>query len=320
MKIALQLRPDFTDDDLAFARQLGVDHVSLHTIGGTYQDFVAIKARIDRAGLSLTNIGNTGVHNMPEVTLNLPGRDEKIAQYQDYLRAIGRLGLGYTTYAHMANGIWHSGTRPTRGGAPARHFDLGTARGSWIETEYAQPLSHGRRYTQDELWDNFAYFMRRVVPVAEEVGVRIGLHPDDPPVVELGGVPRCVLGSYPAYLRALEIAGSPNVGVCLCAGSWLEGGERMGASLAEAATAFARMDKLWKVHFRNVSSPLPTFTETFVDSGYADLGAFMRTLVDLDFDGILIADHVPAMVGDWRTGWAYSIGYIKALAAMASAG
>jgi mannonate dehydratase len=317
MKIALQLRQGFSDDDLVFARQIGVEYVSVGTTGGTYDDFAAVKARLEDADLKLANIGNTDVHNMPEVTLNLSGRDEKIAAYQDYLRSIARLGLDYTTYAHMGNGIWSSAARTTRGDASSRHFDLATARGHWSKDEYVPPLSHGRRFTEDELWDNYTYFIRQVVPVAEEVGVRIGMHPDDPPALELGGVPRCVLGTYAGYLRALEIADSPNVGVCLCMGTWLEGGDLMGMSVADAARAFAGMGKLWKVHFRNVTSPLPVFTETFVDDGYADMRALMRTLVELDFDGILIADHVPRMVGDWRTSWAYSLGYIKALRDMA---
>ncbi|HZC27928.1 MAG TPA: mannonate dehydratase [Actinopolymorphaceae bacterium] len=318
MKISYQLRQGFDDDDLTFARQIGVDYVSVGTTGGTYEEFAAIKARVENAGLSVANIGNTDVHNMPEVTLNLPGRDAKIAAYKDYLRALGRLGLDYTTYAHMGNGIWSSAPATTRGDAPARHFDLATARGRWAQAEFVSPLSHGRRYTEDELWDNYAHFIRQVAPVAEQEGVRIGMHPDDPPALELAGVPRCVLGTYDGYARALEIADSPNVGVCLCMGTWLEGGDLMGRSVADAARAFAGLGKLWKIHFRNVSAPLPVFTETFVDNGYADMRALMRTLVDLDFDGILIADHVPAMVGDRRTGWAYSLGYIKALRDMAA--
>jgi mannonate dehydratase len=318
VKISFQLRPGFGDDDLTFARQIGVDYVSVGTNGGTYEEFAAIKSRVENAGLSLANVGNTKVHNMPEVTLNLPGRDEKIAAYQDYLRALGRLGLDYTTYAHMGNGIWSSPPATTRGDARARHVNLSTATGHWIDDEFVPPLTHGRRFSEDELWDNYTYFIRKVAPVAEEVGVRIGMHPDDPPAVELGGVPRCVLGTYDGYLRALEIADSPNVGVCLCMGTWLEGGDLMGRSVDGAARAFAEMGKLWKVHFRNVTSPLPVFTETFVDNGYADMRALMRTLVELDFDGILIADHVPQMVGDWRTGWAYSLGYIKALRDMAA--
>ena len=100
----------------------------------------------------------------------------------------------------------------------------------------------------------------------------------------------------------------------------MEGGEHMGKDVFEAARAFAKMDKLWKIHFRNVSAPIPYFVETFVDNGYTDMLKLMKTLHEVDFRGAVIADHVPGMVGGSRTGWAYSIGYIKALLASVSAG
>jgi mannonate dehydratase len=153
--------------------------------------------------------------------------------------------------------------------------------------------------------------------VAEEAGVRIGIHPDDPPVPELGGVPRHMFGTFDGYVKAFEIANSPNVGICLCCGTWMEGGAHTGKNVIDAVREFAKMDKLWKIHFRNVTGPIPDFVETYVDDGYTDMKQLMRTLVDVDFRGILIADHVPTMVGDRKTGWAFSIGYIRALYDMA---
>ncbi len=317
IKISLQIPANFSDEDLTFAKQLGVDYVSVPTRGGTYETFASHKRRIEAAGLKVANIGNSNVHNMPEVTLNLPGRDQKIEEYKQYLRDLARAGIYYTTYAHMGNGIWSSERETTRGGAPARAFRLETAKGYWAGQVFEPPLTHGRRFTKEELWENYTYFIKQVVPVAEEVGVRIGIHPDDPPVPELGGVPRCIFGNFDGYVRALEIADSPNIGVCLCCGTWMEGGDYMGKDVFEAIREFARLGKLWKIHFRNVSAPVPYFVETFVDNGYTDMKKVMRTLVEVDFRGILIADHVPQMVGDRRTGWAYSIGYIKALYDMA---
>ncbi len=313
IKISLQIPGAFAPNDLTFARQLGVGYVSIPTRGGTYEVFSDMRRRVEAAGLKVANIGNSRVHNMPEVTLNLPGREEKIAEYLQYLRNLARAGIFYTTYAHMGNGIWSSARETTRGGAPARAFHLPSARGFWDGKIYEAPLSHGRRYTPDELWENYTYFIRKVVPVAEEVGVRIGIHPDDPPVPELAGVPRCIFGNFAGYERALKIAASPNVGVCLCCGTWMEGGSHMGKDVVQAIRAFGKMGKLWKIHFRNVTGPVPDFVETYVDDGYADMRKVMRALVDVDFRGILIADHVPTMVGDRTTGWAYSIGYIKAL-------
>lgn len=313
IKISLQIPTDFTNDDLTFAKQMGVEYVSVPTRGGNYETFAGFKQRIEAAGLKVANIGNSNVHNMPEVTLNLPGRDSKIEEYKQYLRNLAKAGIFYTTYAHMGNGIWSSEQQVTRGGAPARAFRLENAKGYWDGKVFEPPLTHGRKFTNEELWQNYTYFIKQVAPVAEELGVRIGIHPDDPPVPELGGVPRCIFGNFEGYMRAFDIANSPNIGICLCCGTWMEGGRYTGKNVLEAIREFAGMGKLWKIHFRNVSAPIPNFVEAFVDNGYTDMRKVMQTLVDVDFRGILIADHVPKMVGDSRTGWAYSIGYIKAL-------
>lgn len=321
IKVSLQIPTDPSDEDLRFAQQLGVEYVNIPTGGerATLETFIQLKKKVEAAGLKVWNIGNSNVHNMPEVTLNLPGRDLKIEEYLTYLRNLAKAGIFYTTYAHMGNGIWSSERETTRGGAPARAFRLETAKGWWVGKVFEGPLTHGRKFSKEEIWENYTYFIKRVVPAAEELGIRIGIHPDDPPVPELGGVPRCIFGNFDGYVRALEIANSPNIGVCLCAGTWMEGGKLMGKDVFEAARAFAKMDKLWKIHFRNVSAPGNYFVETFVDNGYTDMYKLMKTLREVDFRGALVADHVPEMVGDRRTSWAYSIGYIKALLAAANA-
>jgi len=313
IKISLQIPNKFTDEDLRFAVQIGVDYVNIPSAGGTHEFFADAKRRVEAAGLKVWNIGNSNVHNMPEVTLNLPGRDQKIEEYKQYLRDLGRAGIYYTTYAHMGNGIWSSERETTRGGASARAFRLETAKGYWAGKTFEPPLSHGRKFSKEELWENYTYFIKQVIPVAEEQGIRIGIHPDDPPVPELAGVPRHIFGTFDGYVKALEIANSPNVGVCLCCGTWMEGGKHTGKDVFGAIREFARMGKLWKIHFRNVTAPIPYFVETFVDNGYTDMKKVMRTLIDSDFRGNLIADHVPTMVGGRLTGWAYSIGYIRAL-------
>ena len=131
-------------------------------------------------------------------------------------------------------------------------------------------------------------------------------------------MPRCIFGSFEGYRRALEIAASPNVGMCLCVGCWLEGGKLMGRDVVETIRYFGGQGKLWKVHFRNVNAPLPHFVETFPDDGYMDMYRVMRALREVRFDGVVIADHVPAMVGG-RTATAYSIGYMRALIERAEA-
>lgn len=321
IKISLQVPTDPSDEDLTFAVQIGVEYVNIPTGGerATAENFIRLKQKVEAKGLKVWNIGNSNVHNMPEVTLNLPGRDQKIEEYKNYLRNLAKAGISYTTYAHMGNGIWSSDRETTRGGASARAFKLETAKGYWAGKVFEGPLSHGRKFTKEELWENYTYFIKQVVPVAEELGIRIGIHPDDPPVPELGGVPRHIFGTYAGYVKALEIANSPNIGVCLCCGTWMEGGKSTGKDVLEAIRGFAKMGKLWKIHFRNVTAPIPYFVETFVDNGYTDMYKVMKTLVDVDYRGNLIADHVPTMAGGRLTGWGYSIGYIRALHAAAKA-
>lgn len=262
--------------------------------------------------MKVWNIGNLDLHNMSEVTLNLPGREQKIEAYKAYLRNLGKAGVYYTTYAHMGNGIWSSAPETTRGGARARVFDLSKSpAGHWNEKVFNGPLTHGRAYTEQEIWDNYTYFIKAVVPVAEEAGVRIGIHPDDPPMPVLGGIPRCIFGNFDGYQRAFEIAGSPNIGMCLCCGTWLEGGKYTRKSLLDTIQYFGSRGKIFKIHFRNVSAPLPYFVETFIDNGYMDMYKVMQALRQVNFNGVMIPDHIPGMIGD-RSGTAYSIAYMKA--------
>jgi mannonate dehydratase len=316
IKIAVQMGPDPSDEDLQFVRQLGVEYITiwLHSDGSTYENFMRLRRKAEGASLKIWNIGNLDLHNMPDVTLNLQGRDQKIEEYKAYLRNLGKAGIAYTTYAHMGNGIWSSEREKTRGGALARAFDMSKSHfGQFDGKIYNGPLTHGRIYSEREIWDNYTYFIKAVTPVAEETGVRIGIHPDDPPVPQLGGVPRCIFSTFEGYKRAFEIADSPNIGMCLCCGTWLEGGKAMGKDLLETIRYFGARDKIFKVHFRNVSAPLPHFVETYVDDGYMDMSKVMRALHKANFDGGLIADHIPETVGGPRVGTAYSVGYMKAL-------
>lgn len=316
IKLAAQLSSNPSEDDIMLVKQLGIGYVTMWTNNktATYENFTRLKKRIEDAGLRIWNIGNLSTHNMEEVTLNLPGRDKKIEEYLQYLRNIAKAGIYYTTYAHMGNGIWSTEREKTRGNASARAFNLETAKeGQWFGKTFTAPLTHGRKYTEEEIWENYRYFIKKVVPVAEETGVKIGIHPDDPPVPELGGVPRCIFSSFDGYKKALDIADSPNIGICLCAGCWLEGGELMGKNVIDTIHYFGERKKIFKVHFRNVDAPLPHFVETFMDDGYMDMYKVMKALREVNFNGAVIADHVPAMVGGGRVGLAYSIGYMKAL-------
>jgi mannonate dehydratase len=322
IKLCAQSSAKPTDDQLLFLKQIGAEYVSVGSTPDlrTADGFAQIKKRFADAGITVWNIGNSDVHNMPEVTLNLPGRDEKIEQYKQYLRNLGKVGIRYTTYAHMGNGIWSSGRAQVRG-ASAREFDLSSPdkKGVWADKSWKEPLSHGRVFTKDEIWENYTHFIRQVVPVAEEAGIRIGIHPDDPPVPVLAGVPRCIFSNFEGYKRALEIANSPNVGICLCCGTWLEGGRQLMGKDPDEMIRYFGAQKIWKIHFRNVSAPLPHFVETFMDDGYYDMYKIMKALRDVRFDGIVILDHSPRLVGGNYAQTAYGFAYMRALLNRANA-
>jgi len=316
IQLGTQLPASASEDDMRFARQLGVEWVmtGLPPEQCTEEDYRALIKRFAAQGLKIYRLANDSCHNMEEVTLNLPGRDKKIEEYLRYIRLLGKVGIHYSTYAHMGNGIWSSSRETTRGGAESRALRLETATGRWGGKTWQNPLSHGRKFTEDELWENYTFFIKKVVPVAEEAGVYIGIHPDDPTGFDLAGVPRCIFGNFAGYVRALEIAHSPNIGVCLCVGSWIEGGERTGKHVTDAIRHFAGQKKLFKIHFRNVSEPLPKgFVETFPDDGYVDMSQVMRALAESGYTGAVISDHLPNMVGGRRSAEAFALGYMRGL-------
>jgi mannonate dehydratase len=290
---------------MSYLKQLGVKWLSLAPQQATAnaEGFIKQRETWEAEGFKVYNIGSGvgpsgSLHNMPEVTLNLPGRDQKIEEYLNYIRYLGKAGIPYSTYAHMGNGIWSSGRVTNARGYSARDGNAKSPewKGHWAGKVYSEPLSHGRVFSEQEIWDNYTYFIKKVAPVAEEAGVRIGIHPDDPPQRMLAGVPRCIFSNFAGYKKAIEIANSPNIGVCFCVGSWLEGGEAItGADPVEAIKYFAGKKKLFKVHFRNVTAPLPHFTESLLDDGYYDMNKVMRALVEVKFDGIVIPDHIPAL-------------------------
>ena len=317
IQLAAQTSDAATDDDLQFMQQLGIEWMMVSVPDDENQNadyYRQLKARFGEYGLQIYRIGNHSVHNIPEVTLNLPGRDEKVEEFATFIRHLGAAGIPYNTYAHMGNGIWSTGSTTRRGGMEARTLDISNAKGNWIGRTFEGELTHGREYSEDELWENYEYMIRKIAPVAEEAGVYIGIHPDDPPVYALGGIPRCIFGTFEGYKRAIDIADSPNIGVCLCIGCWLEGEEGMGIDVPGAIRYFAERRKLFKVHFRNVTNPMPEpWTETLMDDGYMDMHVVMQTLREVGYDGAIIPDHIPSLLGGPRAGTAYSIAYMRAL-------
>jgi len=309
IKIGNSITPQVTEEEVASFRQCGVERASVWTTmeNANYDFFVRMRRLFEAHEIQIYNIGILDLHCNPTIVLQLPGYQEKIERYKTYLTDLGKAGIPYTTYAHMANikmrPYFMTGTTTVRGGASTRDFDMEVAK--------TLPLSHGRVYTENEIWKSFTDFIQAVMPTAEKAGVHIGLHPDDPPVASLGGVAR-VFRNFEGYQRAVEIANSDHFGLCLCVGTWAEAGPSAGKTVFEMIRYFGGKGQIFKIHFRNVSSPLPRFHETFVDEGYLDMYRVMRTLGEVKFNGIVIPDHVPGGANP-KMNSAFTLGYMKAL-------
>jgi mannonate dehydratase len=170
--------------------------------------------------------------------------------------------------------------------------------------------------TDDDMWSSFQYFMKALVPVAEEAGIRLALHPDDPPVASLGGVAR-IFRSVDGLKRAVELFPGPGFGIELCLGTVSEMGGQ--DAVLEAVRYLAPRDKIAYVHLRDVQGTVPCFVECFLGEGNYQPALVIRTLHELGYDGFIMDDHTPALVGDssyGHRGRAFALGYIQGLIEM----
>ena len=321
MRVGLGQFMDPTPEKLRFCKQLGVDDVLLNMyryspdyphlpndeeppLSGETEwsadELVALRERVEAAGIRLNAIENVPISFYDKLMLGLPGKEEQLESMKATIRNLGRAGIPTFGYHWMPSGVWRNTTVPVRGGADATGFDLAA-----VDDE----LTHGREYTEAELWENYEYFVRELVPVAEEAGVRLCLHPNDPPVESLGGVPQ-LFRSFESFERAMNVVPSPNHGLEFCLGCWSE----MGEDVLRAVRHFGERDQLFYVHFRDVEGTVPRFNETFLDGGNYDSVAVLRALLEVGFDGLVIPDHVPHVEGDtdWEhRGRAHAVGYLN---------
>lgn len=308
IRVAVGISHEATDDELALAGQMGCSGVVVPAprlpdgYPWAYDDLARLRQRVDSFGLRLEAIQHTPLDSFDHIRLGLPDRDEHLDHYCTTIRNMGRAGIPVLGYNWRPNRLYRTGTVPGRGGARVTAFDLEQAKDL--------PLSHGRAYTADELWATYDYFVRTAIPVAEQAGVRLALHPDDPPGPAIGGVAR-ILSSFEAFRRADELVDSPSWGLLFCMGCWSEMGGN--ENVLKGIRYFGPRGKIVYVHFRDVQGTADQFTECFIGEGNVDITAALRALKEVGFTGFLIDDHVPHMAGD--TGWAprgraYATGYI----------
>ena len=297
-----------TDDDLLFLKQIGLRWARVE-FGEqeTPLDYLRqTQERFARYGMQISS----GVHyayRTTRVQLGQPGRDKDIETYCQFLRDLGKLRIPVASYDFHPGNTYTTAFKERRG-YTAREFNLADFR-----AKVEKPM-FDREYSLEEMWKNYTYFMKAVLPVATEAGVKLALHPDDPPIAKMNGVAK-MFTHYEGYKRAEQIAGgSRNWGLTFCVGTWSEGGDQMGKNVFEMIRDFGGRGKIFEVHFRNVSSPLPSFVEAFPDDGYMDMQRVMRALREVKFNGAAEPDHVPKLAGDTgllRAGTAYCISFMR---------
>jgi len=302
--VSHQRPEDLREDRFRYLRMMGVEamEVRLTSADATFETLRDIRDRVTAAGFDLHEIMLDDLYSAPAFTLALAERDAVIDRFGAFIADLGRLGIAHTTYAWHTGGAYQTGTTTTRGAATRLYRDADAQ---------ALPNAYPKTYDDDAMWDNYAYFMDRLLPVAQAAGVRLQLHPNDPPVNHQG-VAR-IFRSTAAFRDAIGIAGgSRHAGIRFCVGTWSEmpGADGQGEDIAAAIREFGTSGHIHQIHLRNTSAPLPDFHETFPDDGYVDLVEIVRALAEIGFDGMVVPDHVP---GDGRVEEAYTFGYIRAL-------
>lgn len=350
-KPATSMRPawgirNLNDEVLTAAAQLGVRDVVIYggpsagTIPGTdqplkkprasYEDYLGMRRKLESHGLRLVAIEGGFAHNPKyhDVVFGGPNRDRLINELIAEIQDMGRAGVPVYGYHWMPLLVWRTKPVRIRGGSEATAFDYEqvkhiTDRRSCNEMRTA--LKWGmmtcesmpeRKVSEEEMWRNLEYWIKKVTPAAEKAGIRLGIHPDDPPVPELAGVPR-ILRSHAAYRRLINIYPSDSNAIEFCQGTFSE----MPENVYDAIRYFGSRNKILYVHFRNVSAPVPKFNEEFVDTGYVDMRKAMRTYREVGYHGVFIDDHCPALsndapfpgnLGGYRSR-IFALGYIRAL-------
>jgi len=312
-KIATVVSPTASDDQFLFLQQIGLRWVQVaFGANAPYGLMENTQHRLAQFGLRIHCAYQESAYRTQKIQLGQPGRDEDIEKFQTFIRDVGRLGIFCTKIDFHPGNTYTTKEIVTSRGYRVREFNLDDFHKS------VEKQMFDRVYTADDIWANYTYFIKAVLPIAEKAGVHLGLHPDDPPTTAssmMNGVAK-IFVNYDGIRRADELVGkSPYWGLTLCVGTWSEGGAQMGKDTFGMIEDFGGRGKIFGVHFRNVSSPLPVFHETFQDDGYMDMYKVMKALRQAKCTASLIPDHYPTIVNDpgHRIADTYSIVYMRSI-------
>jgi mannonate dehydratase len=336
-----------------FARQAGCTHVVIHLVdyfregstnprnnqptGSKYElwgvagepgklwtvdEMVTIRREIEDAGLHLAAIENLDPAIWHDVLLDGPKRAEQMEYVKTTIRRMGEAGIPVLGYNFSIAGVCGRVSGPWgRGGAVTVGMDgpvedIPVPNGTVWNMVYDQgaPKGYTRSITHDELWRRLEAFLDEVISVAEEAGVQLALHPDDPPMPTMRQQPRLVYQPY-MYQRVIDAAPSPNNGLELCVGTLAEMTE---GDIYDAVDQYSRQGKIAYIHLRNVRGKVPHYRETFIDEGDVDMTRILEILNRNRFEGVVIPDHAPQMScsAPWHAGMAHTLGYVAGVLAM----
>jgi mannonate dehydratase len=272
-----------------------------------YDALTAVKEGFAKRGLQWKVL--EGTPPLDKAKLGIDGKDEQIENFITLMRNMKKIGLDTICYNWMPVISWARTDfeKVGRGGALVTAFSY--------EKVKDLPLTEYGEFSEDTMWKNMEYFLKAVVPEAEKNGIKLALHPDDPPVPKIRGIAR-IMRTAEAFKKLIDLYPSPNNGITLCQGTFAT----MGEDIPAVIKYFGKRNKIFFVHFRDVRGDRWNFEETFHDEGKTDMYQAMKTYFEVGFRGPMREDHVPTVAGDSNEhpgyselGTLFAMGYIKGL-------
>lgn len=308
MRLSMVVNPP-TDRHLEWAAQVGVSDVVIPYPGTDRESLAATCRRIESFGLACTHVER----KIPHLAFvhGLSERDRQVADFKTLIANMGDCGMQVLCYNWMPDEDWQRTTAvaPARGGARATAFDIDRVGANVTDADGLPPVCTPAA----RLWENLERFLGEVVPVAERHGIRLAIHPDDPPLETLNGQPRIIV-SNAAFQRVVRLVPSRANGVCYCVGSFHPAGEDLVGGIRSLGDAIAFF------HARNVRGTAERFVETWHDDGDIDMPAIFRALKEIGYRGTVRPDHAPSMSGEANDtpgyemlGRLFAAGYLRGL-------
>lgn len=333
MRVGIGIRDSsrVNGDYIKYASQIGASHaivfmpdkeVFAHCDKEPWSvdDILRLKKFYLDNGVKLEGFENFHPSTYYKAILDMKGKEEQIEYVKRCIDNMGKAGVKIMGYNFTMAGVIARHTGPyARGGADTVRFEMDKAP---IDEYLPEGMVFNRmvvpnakegfapKITLEEMIERRDWFLSQVLPVAEQAGVKMSAHPEDPPVPVLKNTARILINQQ-AYDDMFKKFDSPSNCIEFCQGTFAE----TGVDVYKAIEYFAKKDKIGYVHFRNVKGTLPNYTEVFIDEGDTDMVKALKTYHDCGYTGLIMPDHTPDVIGNSprEMGMAYAIGYIRGM-------